>query len=212
METKKGYLYCLHNEMFNFYGKNVYKLGETADIEKMLPAYLTPYFTPPTIKYSSNQLDNSQLAEKILFYELKEHRMANNREFFKCELSKIKSTIDKISDLFKKKTLENIREKYSIILYEDVTENIIEKIIATHDDQKIKSYIESFNFNKQFVETNEAFIKIEREIQKIAPDMSKYEKELLNLFSCSNLVSKSFEEIPENDNNTATFDNGWILI
>ena len=28
-----GYLYCIYNEMYEYYGKHVYKLGETKDFK-----------------------------------------------------------------------------------------------------------------------------------------------------------------------------------
>lgn len=53
-------------------------------------------------------------------------RMSSNREFFRCELSKIKTTIDNISDLFKKKTIGEIYKKYTYLM---------------------KSYLKSFGFD-----------------------------------------------------------------
>ncbi len=209
METKKGYLYCLYNEMFNYYGDNVYKLGETANIEKRLPSYTTPYLVPPVIKHTSDLLDDSQLAEKILFFELRECRVADNREFFRCELSKIKNVIDYISDLFSRKTVDDICKEYDHILKtnkiicedENVTEKIINKIINAPNDQKIKLYIESFGFDGHIVETDDTLKRIEREIRERASDVFTNEKELRCLFLYSNLKNRIFEKVLKNENN-----------
>lgn len=196
IEPRKGYLYCLHNEMFNFYGENVYKLGEISDL-KILPLYPASYLTSSTIRLASCIIDDSQLGEKILFYELKEYRMAGNGDFFKCELSKIKTVIDDISNLFKNKNLEEVREIYSRILdpkrilYENITEDTIEKIISSQDDREIELYIQCLN--EKFVKTDETFEKIEKEIHRMQFDTSENEKELKNylLYKNDNVKNKS---------------------
>ncbi|MDP3442123.1 MAG: hypothetical protein Q8T08_04615, partial [Ignavibacteria bacterium] len=59
---------------------------------------------------------DSQLAEKILFYMLKDCRIKNNREFFRCDLNIIKSTMGHIENLFKNNHIDDIRDRYVFLL------------------------------------------------------------------------------------------------
>ena len=112
MESKKGYLYCMSNYMFSAHGKDVYKLGETSNIEKRMASYTTSYIYPVVVEYSTGLLEDSQLAEKILFHKLKRYRIFDNREFFKCEKTKIIEAMDEIVNLFGNKTINEIRGEY----------------------------------------------------------------------------------------------------
>lgn len=47
---KKGYIYCLYNEVYQHYGKDVYKLGMTKNIKKRLTGYTTAYLYDSEIK------------------------------------------------------------------------------------------------------------------------------------------------------------------
>jgi len=109
-EPQKGYLYCLYNEMFNFYGKNVYKLGETNNIKKRLNSYTTNYIKKSEIILLSKELPDKKLAEKILFSLLNNHRICKKREFFDCELEKIKEAINKVENIFDDNDNENENE------------------------------------------------------------------------------------------------------
>ena len=133
-EPKKGYIYCLYNEMFNFYGKNVYKLGETNNIKKRLNSYTTNYIKKSEIILLSKELPNKKLAEKILFSLLNNHRICKKREFFDCELEKIKEAINKVENIFDNNE------------YENENKNII-KAIINKDNNKI-------NYLKQFLDND----------------------------------------------------------
>jgi len=100
---KKGHIYCLHNEIFNFYGPNVYKLGLTCDLHGRLNGYLTSYPKKPEYKFESAELANCELAEEIMFHILADYRMADNREFFDCRINLIAMTIQYIERMFKGK-------------------------------------------------------------------------------------------------------------
>jgi hypothetical protein len=81
-EGKTGTIYCLYNNVYQFYGDYVYKLGCTNDIDKRLCTYTTNYIDKCEVKHKSKILKNCELAESILFYILRKHRIVENREFF----------------------------------------------------------------------------------------------------------------------------------
>jgi hypothetical protein len=53
-----GYIYVMQNEMFNFYGSDVYKIGKAKDIEQRMIGYTTSYIEPVEIKFSSKKCKN----------------------------------------------------------------------------------------------------------------------------------------------------------
>lgn len=89
-----GYIYCIYNKMYETYGDNVYKLGYCGDVSSLTSRYTTPYIDEYEIKYLKKVKDKVR-AEKVLFYLLREYRVRKNREFFDCEIGKIKEQIDK---------------------------------------------------------------------------------------------------------------------
>jgi hypothetical protein len=101
-----GYIYILYNNMFDHFGNNVYKVGETIDINNRIKGYTTCYIDPVEIKYLSKQLTNKSLAEAMVFNKLSKYRINSNREFFKCEVDIIISVINNIETQFD--TLDNI--------------------------------------------------------------------------------------------------------
>ena len=78
----KGYIYCLYNVVFKYYGEDVYKLGKSNDVIKRLSGYTTSYLEDSEIKLQSKQLSNYGMAENILFHLLKDYRLKKNREFY----------------------------------------------------------------------------------------------------------------------------------
>src|SRR3989337_423313 len=95
-EKDKGHLYCLHNEMFDYYGKNVYKLGTSNNVDNRLNQYTTSYLENCQIKHISEKLDNKFYAESMLFFILDESRLKSSREFFRCELDIIIESMNKV--------------------------------------------------------------------------------------------------------------------
>ena len=145
IETE-GYLYCMYNEMYEYYGEHVYKLGETKEFKNRQCGYTTSYVKPLELKFISKKLRNKTVGEKILFYLLKNYRLVKNREFFKCELSIIRTKFTEVEDIFNKYTDKDIYEKYSEIFknidpklkfnLDNATENnddIFEEIIKNND-------------------------------------------------------------------------------
>ena len=84
MNSTNGYIYIIYNEMYNFYGDNVYKIGKSYDIYKRISGYTTSYIKPVEIIFLSEECINYTLAEGYIFNKLNEFRLVNNREFFKA--------------------------------------------------------------------------------------------------------------------------------
>lgn len=97
----EGYIYCLYNPIFTHYGENVYKLGKTSNLEKRIHLFTTPYIEKSRYIITSIKLIDKNIAEQILFTELKDYRIQNNREFFNCDLELIKNTFEKIETIFR---------------------------------------------------------------------------------------------------------------
>ena len=95
----EGYIYCLYNSMFDSYGKNIYKLGCTNNIKKRICGYITSYIDNPIIKHQSNKLKYYEDAERILFLLLKQYRIKQSREFFKCDLLFITKIISEVETI-----------------------------------------------------------------------------------------------------------------
>ena len=96
------YIYCLFNEIFKFYGDNVYKFGNSSDPDKRLKCFTTCYIQPCELIKISNICFDKSFAETLLFYFLKNYRMVGNREFFKCDMNIINSAFDYVNNFFKK--------------------------------------------------------------------------------------------------------------
>lgn len=111
---KKGYLYCLFNEVYQFYGKNVFKLGCCTDIDKRMVSYITSYVSASVIKYVSKAFYHYEIAESILFEKLYQNRVADNREFFNCDMEIIESTIEGIILEIETGDILNLVLKYNI--------------------------------------------------------------------------------------------------
>lgn len=98
----KGYIYIIFNEMYNFYGLNVYKVGKTQDITKRTKHFTTAYIEPVEIKFLSEEVQNYTLAEQEAFKILGKSRIKPNREFFRIDnlkdvINKIETMIDEIN-------------------------------------------------------------------------------------------------------------------
>ena len=91
-----GYVYVLYNPIYDRYGE-IYKIGQAKDVKDRLKSYSTSYPEESEIKYSIKHPYYKEI-EKVVHLTLKEHRMSNNREFFKCSLDLIKETLDKVKE------------------------------------------------------------------------------------------------------------------
>ena len=96
-----GYLYCLFNEMYKYYGENVKKCGNSENPEKRALDYTTAYIEPCKIIKNSEKYVDKCFAETLLFYYLKEYRIKNNREFFSCGDEIINKAFEQVDTFFK---------------------------------------------------------------------------------------------------------------
>ena len=176
---KSGYLYCIYNKIFNYYGENVKKLGKVGNKKSLIPRYTTPYIEKSEILYISKKVKDYSLAEKFLFFRLQYCRVKKNREFFKCDLKEIEIEINNCCDIINSsddyeilKLANEIRKnKYPLFKIsaqelldaEFITKNIYEKltdkkILKRNEYIIIEKYkyiklwnIRKENFNKKFL-------------------------------------------------------------
>ena len=67
-KPNQGFLYCLFNEIFKFYGDDLYKCGNSVDTDKRLCQYTTSYPMPSEILLTSDSFFDKSFAETLLFY------------------------------------------------------------------------------------------------------------------------------------------------
>lgn len=145
---EKGYIYCLYNEVFEHYGKNVYKLGMSNNVKKRLNGYTTSFLDDSKILVQSKELSNRSLAEEILFHLLGQYRIKTNREFFKCELS-IRNAFDQIENMFNNKADVIYIDKSIINIKLDLVKIIHENICDLDIEIKINKFIKDDNLNTE---------------------------------------------------------------
>lgn len=133
-----GHLYCLFNEMFNYYGDNVYKLGKTINLKKRKEQYVTPYIKPSQYIHSTKKVHNYKLAEDLLFLFLDEYRIVPNREFFKCPIEIIRDNMEKIVDIFE----NNKKDELIINWFPTIIKTKIKRM-----KKKFKKYFQEPNIN-----------------------------------------------------------------
>jgi hypothetical protein len=137
-----GYIYILYNKMFDQVGEDVYKVGETIDINSRIKGYTTCYIEPVEIKYISKQLNNKSMAETMVFKKINNYRINNNREFFKCKVDIIMTAINDVESHFD--TSDNIE-------YDDYYINLIKIDIIRILNESNHMQI---NFNIGYIKNN----------------------------------------------------------
>lgn len=166
-----GYLYCLHNEVFDYYGKHMYKLGETHCIKKRLMSYSTSFPQPSKMICVSDHLSNKKLAQDILFYKLEKYRVNRKREFFMCDIDIIKKAFNEINNAFKNESCDELRK------YIKINGGNAKKITEFARDERHKLRILA-------LEKIEKIIGITRfninDINKTEEEIEKIKQELLN--------------------------------
>ncbi len=126
-----GYIYCMHNEMFKFYGENVHKCGNSCDVEKRLNQYTTSYPKPSKILILSETFVDKNFAESLLFFYLKDYKMEVDREFFNCDINIIQSAFNKVKEFFDKYKTKDKLFKY-------LNKNNYTEFYSFNDTEKIK--------------------------------------------------------------------------
>jgi len=139
MKTKKGVLYCIRNDCYNYYGINIHKLGYSTNFENRMAQYITAFLSPTKVVHKSAEIIDAQLAEKILFDMLGDYRLEINREFFKCDERLI---IDKINEVV---NIVNRKESYEYKGKELKLDNIpllTNKQLNNLENEKYKTNLE----------------------------------------------------------------------
>ena len=62
----QGFLYCLHNDIFKFYGDDLYKCGNSIDTDKRLCQYTTSYPEPSKILLTSDSFFDKSLTTSFV--------------------------------------------------------------------------------------------------------------------------------------------------
>lgn len=106
-----GWLYCLSNELYNFYGEDVFKIEKSKDVNKSLRNY-TSYYIEPCIVMFKIIVRNMDLAERILFYKLEQYRINPQKEFFKCNINIIKNEMIEVAKFIENNSDEEIIKTY----------------------------------------------------------------------------------------------------
>ena len=137
----EGYVYVLYNPIYETYGE-MYKIGQAIDLNNRLSSYSTSYPEESEIKYSITHKYYKDI-EKIVHLYLKDYRMNNNRDFFKCSLELIKDTINKVKDYdlediskVLNKSTETILYNYNIKTVNEPINLSKENIIRVYDESK----------------------------------------------------------------------------
>ncbi len=152
-KSNKGYLYCLYNKVFQQYftdyTSEVYKLGRTNNLDTRLKHYTTSYIEPSKFLYTSKLFHDQIKAERILFFLLRNHRIRNKREFFKCKLSIVIDIIKQIEELSE----SQINHIYTKINNKICPSNILDKIndeeynkLLDFDYSKLDEFFERFRY------------------------------------------------------------------
>ena len=94
--SEPGYIYVMYNEMFKFYGDDIYKIGKSKDIAKRMTSYTTSYVKPVEIKFLSGLCIDYHLCEKVIFDRLCNYRISPNREFFKLNIEQMVNHIEEV--------------------------------------------------------------------------------------------------------------------
>jgi hypothetical protein len=118
----EGHIYCLHNNIYKYYGDNVYKCGNTSDMNKRIVSYTTSYIEKSNVVLLSDKYIDKNIAELLLFNYLKEYRLKSNREFFDCNIDIIKDAFIKIDNIF------NTYNNKTLLINYLITSNLISKV------------------------------------------------------------------------------------
>jgi len=130
--SEEGYVYVLYNPMYDRYGE-IYKIGQAKNINDRLKSYATFYPEESEIKYSIKHKYYKEI-EKVVHLTLREHRMSNNREFFKCSLDIIKETIDKVKEYTLEEISNTLNKGVGVILNGYKKEEVKEPIDLSREN------------------------------------------------------------------------------
>ena len=170
-EKKVGYVYVIYNKMFDSYGEDVYKVGETKNVEKRKNGYRTGYVDKVTVKYQSREFINCKKAEELLFVLLKECRIVKNREFFKKELKDIVKSIEYIESLTDKE-IEYLSKHIKTVMFpEHLLRTYLIKVGIIEDEEVPLDYVNHDLDKYIFKPKDPSFYKFYRDIDKLKSDL-----------------------------------------
>ena len=92
--TGPGFVYILHNPVFQYYGPNVYKVGYSCDTMRRKSDGSSMLLEDSVILYQREV--PCMRYERIAHKKLAQYRMKKTREFFDCPLDTIKKMIDEL--------------------------------------------------------------------------------------------------------------------
>ena len=165
---EEGYIYCMKNEMHDYYGKDTCKLGKAVDLNSRMNGYTTSYVESCEYTHSLKVSDCCK-AEKILFDKLKHCRIKARREFFKPDKKaldeafkylKILNNDNKINEVYDKieKTKDTKEDKIKRLLNSDDHEqHIIEMKNNLLERFKIKEEECNYDFLKSWIGNESKF-------------------------------------------------------
>jgi hypothetical protein len=167
-ENMKGYLYCMWNKAFLNYGKDVYKLGRTSNINNRMNSYATSYIDNCECKYVSARLfTNSMEAEKLLFFLLRKYRIKKSREFFSVELDMAINTIKRIEDM---------NDRIISVMYKKIIGNYLNERII-NEIEKMEEYFCEDTYENELDEekqSNNYFERFKYKRSNYLPNFSSY--------------------------------------
>lgn len=214
-KSSGGYLYCMVNPMYKYYGENVKKCGNTINIDNRKNQYTTPYLEESEYLLISEQFFDKTFAETLLFYYLNEYRMRNTREFFDCDIKIVKDAFEKVKNFFdmynsKKKLFKHLLtniDTYYIKYDLSNTQLTKEEIINLTSDVLLNNEIKDsnkkyVNIIKKNIEIRKKYLdyfKCDSNYNELICDEDKFKKWII--IKCMNLSKEDFNKCIEiNDN------------
>ena len=109
-----GYIYIIGNPSFE---KDVFKLGYFSGNKSDLEARYHTYYLKNSIVHGMYPVSDRKLAERNLFFKLKNYRIQPNREFFKANIDFIKRTCEDVANYINTDMSNNQANIINFVLY-----------------------------------------------------------------------------------------------
>lgn len=188
-KPKKGHVYCLWNNCFSYYKKEVYKLGMAKNLKKRLGGYSSAYIDESILKFTSSRIFYYDIAERQLFHELWKYRVSSRREFFCCSLELIKQKITKINNIF----IDRTSKEFSNFILHHIETYIDNLNLSQYDNRK-----NSINKNKTEVKMKININELLDIIKKNKSNVSTmHEKKIIKKIHNIGLDVLSLSNLPE---------------
>jgi hypothetical protein len=201
-----GYVYVIFNEMYKFYGDDVYKIGKSSNVKNRLDSYNTGYVNPVELIFESIECKNYSVCEKEVHIRLQKYRMKPNREFFQVPLQiaieTINQTINELNELDDELLLKyhdevKMMRMMNMTKYEPTPpdlqiflnqENTFQKLMKSNNwERTFPSKLELKNLKINDEIKNEVKIKTQKKLKKSIPE-HKIIRRLFNDFFNENII------------------------